>query len=78
MFGDVLGSGYSYALIDQMLHMREWFGRTTALGDDGYRLNRIHGVNCFVINDFASQFLFLADDGRIESAAAKSREPQSA
>ena len=55
--------GYGYTLIDQMLHLRQWFGREVALGDDGYRINRIHGVNCFVVNDQASSFMFDVSDG---------------
>ena len=54
----VLDLGYSYALVDQMTHVFYWFGRNEALGDDGYRINRINGLNCFVINDSAADYRF--------------------
>ena len=62
VLGKIQAAGYHHTVVDQMLHMRRWFGRETALGDDGFRINRIHGVNCFVINDFAGRFLFETDD----------------
>jgi len=44
--GDVLDKisdvGTQYTLIDQMTHLWFWLGRTTALGDSGYRLNRVN------------------------------------
>jgi hypothetical protein len=54
--------GYGYTFIDQMRHVTKWFGRTSALGDDGYRLNLIHGIKCFVINDQASTYRFQNTD----------------
>ncbi|MBT8044221.1 MAG: hypothetical protein KJO79_04660, partial [Verrucomicrobiae bacterium] len=60
--GDVLGKvasmGYSYTFIDQMRHFFKWQGRNTALSDDGYRINKYHGVNCFLINDAASTYRY--------------------
>ena len=38
------------------------FGRTSALLDDGYRINRINGLNTIVINDQASEFRFRNTD----------------
>ena len=56
--------GFSYAFIDQMRHFWKWQGRDTALSDDGYRINRYHGINCFLINDKASTFRYKTfDDG---------------
>jgi len=62
VLGKVLGMGYRSTLIDQNTHMWSWFGRNTALSDDGYRINRIHGVDCFVINNDASRYRFLNTD----------------
>ncbi|MGY8639522.1 MAG: hypothetical protein ACKVJU_00350 [Verrucomicrobiales bacterium] len=41
-----------------MRHLFKWEGRNTALSDDGYRLNKYHGVTCFLINDQASTYRF--------------------
>ncbi|MFK7910414.1 MAG: hypothetical protein AB8F34_07400, partial [Akkermansiaceae bacterium] len=60
--GDVLAKvsamGYSYTFIDQMRHFFKWQGRNTAISDDGYRLNKYHGVTCFLINDSASTYRY--------------------
>ncbi len=70
--GDVLNKisdlGYEYTLIDQMTHMWHWQGRATALGDGGYRINKFNGVNCFVMNDGASQYRFSNTDGGLPTA----------
>jgi len=58
VFQRIAAMGYGYSFIDQMRHLFLWQGRDTALSDDGYRLNRYHGVNCFVINDQASAYRF--------------------
>ncbi len=54
----VQACGFTFTLADQMRHITKWFGRTSALGDDGYRLNQINGVKVLVINDQASAFRF--------------------
>ena len=45
-------------MLDQNTHIWNWYGRQVALGDDGYRINRINGVNCFVINNAADDYRF--------------------
>ena len=64
--GDVLGKildlGFRYALVDQNTHVWNWYGRTVALGDDGYRINQINGVKCFVINNAANDYRFVNYD----------------
>lgn len=50
--------GFDFTFADQMRHITKWFGRTAALGDDGYRINQINGTKVFVINDQASAFRF--------------------
>ena len=64
--GDVLAKildlGFRYSLVDQNTHIWNWYGRTVALGDDGYRINRIDGVDCFVINNAANDYRFVNYD----------------
>jgi hypothetical protein len=57
-FAKIGGLGFEYTFVDQMRHIFKWFGRTSALGDDGYRINQIDGVKTFVINDQASTYRF--------------------
>ena len=54
--------GYRATVLDQMEHHFTWFGRSAALGDDGYRINRINGVETFAINNGASDFRFTTTD----------------
>ena len=58
VFSKILAMGYQYTLVDQDMHLFTWLGRTTALGDGGYMVNRINGVKCFVINNDASNYRF--------------------
>lgn len=58
-----LSCGFGFTFADQMRHLTKWFGRTSVLGDDGYRVNQINGVKVFVINDQASGFRFQNTDG---------------
>jgi hypothetical protein len=58
VFQRVAALGYGYTFIDQMRHFFKWQGRDTALSDDGYRLNRYHGITCFLINDQAGAYRF--------------------
>ncbi len=58
VFPRISAMGYTHTFIDQMRHLFVWQGRNTALSDDGYRLNRYHGVTCFVINDQASSYRY--------------------
>jgi len=60
--------GYSHTFIDQFRHVLKWFGRTSALTQGGYRVNRVENTDCFVINDFASEFLFETDDNGLSFA----------
>ena len=54
--------GFGYTFIDQTRHVEKWFGRSSELSPDGYRINRINGVNCFVINDGLGDYLLENDD----------------
>ncbi|MFM8459149.1 MAG: hypothetical protein ACKOB0_09445, partial [Chthoniobacterales bacterium] len=49
--------GYGYTFADQMRHFLKWFGRTSALGEAGYRLNEVNGIKVFPIHDVASGYL---------------------
>jgi hypothetical protein len=49
--------GYSYTFADQMRHFFKWFGRTAALGTDGYRINEVNGMKVFPIHDVTSEYL---------------------
>ena len=54
--------GFNYTFVDQMRHVFKWFGRNSALGNDGYRLNLINNTKTFVINDGIGTQLFLNND----------------
>jgi len=54
--------GYTHTVVDQMRHFFKWFGRTEALGQEGYQINQVNGVNLFPIHDFASTFRFQNHD----------------
>lgn len=61
---DRIGSmGFTHTLADQMRHVFKWFGRTSALGNDGYSINRVNGMDLFVVSDQASTFRFATNDG---------------
>ena len=64
----ILDVGYGYTLIDQSTHMWQWLGRTTALGDGGYRINQFNGVKCFVMNDGATLYRFTNTDNGLPTA----------
>jgi len=55
--------GFTHTVADQMRHFFLWFGRTSALGEDGYRINRANGIDLFPLHDFASGFRFDTHDG---------------
>jgi glycosidase len=57
--------GYQYTFVDQLRHIFKWFGRTSALDSDAYRINQINGVNCFIINDGISPYLFQNTDNGV-------------
>ncbi len=63
VLGKITNMGYRFTLIDQNTHMWNWIGRTPALSDDGYRINKINGVYCFVINNSAGDYRFVNTDG---------------
>ena len=50
--------GYGCTFIDQVQHLRRWFGYNTTVGEDAYRINQINGVKTFVLSDKANEFRF--------------------
>lgn len=62
VFDKIKDLGFQYSLVDQNTHIFNWYGRPVALGDDGYRINEIHGVKCFVINNAANDYRYTNHD----------------
>ncbi|MDA3874997.1 MAG: hypothetical protein PF795_13695, partial [Kiritimatiellae bacterium] len=62
VFGKIGNMGFTHTLADQMSHFRRWFGRESALGQDGYRINRIHNVGTFAINERMTSERFAVHD----------------
>ena len=62
VFTKIQSAGYSYTVLDQQEHLWDWLGRETALGNDGYRINRLYGCNTFSINNTANGFRFDSHD----------------
>ena len=83
VFAKITNMGFRYTLVDQNTHIWNWYGRQVALGDDGYRINRINGVNAFVINNAADDYRFANHDQACPSrcvncsAALAQRQPKS-
>ncbi len=55
--------GYDYTFADQSRHFVKWFGRTSALGTDGFRINEVNGMKVFPIHDTTSEYLNETRDG---------------
>ncbi|HEX8680536.1 MAG TPA: hypothetical protein VF683_11280, partial [Chthoniobacterales bacterium] len=51
----------------QMRHVFKWFGRSSALGNEGYRINQINNTNAFIINDAVSDYIFQNEDNGLPS-----------
>ena len=54
--------GFPYTFADQGRHLAKWFGRTSALGDSGYRINEVNGIRIIPIHDSASDYLTQTHD----------------
>ena len=67
-FSKITSLGYTHTLVDQMRHILKWYGRNSALGNDGYRINEINGVKTFVVNDDASAFRFNNTDNGLSTS----------
>jgi hypothetical protein len=53
----VAAMGYTHTFADQTRHFVKWFGRSSALGTDGFRINQVNGVKIFPIHDVTSEYL---------------------
>ncbi len=62
VFDKIKDMGYQWTVLDQNTHLWWWFGRTDSLGDNGYSINRIHGVNTFAINNLPTSYRFANQD----------------
>lgn len=60
--GIISSIGYGYTFADQTRHFVKWFGRTSALGTDGFRINDVNGVKVFPIHDGTSEYLDQTQD----------------
>ena len=49
--------GFTYTFADQSRHLSKWFGRTSALGQNGYRINQVNGMRIIPIHDATSDYL---------------------
>ena len=49
--------GYQCIFADHMRHFVKWFGRSSALGNDGFRINQVGNIKIFPIHDFTSEYL---------------------
>ncbi|GAB4319507.1 MAG: hypothetical protein Kow0059_13540 [Candidatus Sumerlaeia bacterium] len=58
-FADLAAAGYGWTVLDQTQHLRAWFGEN----GQGFKIHRINGVNCFLINDTPDRFKFANTDG---------------
>ena len=67
----IAGQGYSCTFADQSRHFVKWFGRTSALGTDGFRINEVNGIKVFPIHDGTSEYL---DQVRDEGSSQPVRE----
>ncbi len=54
--------GFQATFLDQSQHLRRWFSLAASQGEDAYRINRIRGVDCFVINDRFNAYRFSSTD----------------
>ncbi len=55
----IQGMGFTATFADQSRHLEKWFGRSTSLGSDGYRINRVNGIKLIPISDSTSTFRFI-------------------
>ncbi|HPQ20099.1 MAG TPA: fibronectin type III domain-containing protein, partial [bacterium] len=65
-FSDILNNGYTATVIDQITHLKYWFGETNV-----NKLHKINGVFCFLINDDADQKKFWNEDNGLHRETRK-------
>ncbi len=62
VFDKIKDMGFRYTVVDQLQHMWHWVGRTPALSDTGYQINRFHDVGTFAINNLVNDFRYSVHD----------------
>jgi hypothetical protein len=67
----VRNMGYTHTFADQSRHLLKWFGRTSALSTEGYRINEVNGMKILPIHDGTSAYL---DQTKDEGASQAVRE----
>jgi hypothetical protein len=79
VYEKILDMGYGHTVMDQDTHLFNWYGRTESLIEGAYRLNRISGVNNFVINAIPTAALFEGHDNGVSMSlrALMSRKARS-
>ncbi|MDF1666966.1 MAG: hypothetical protein P1V97_34805, partial [Planctomycetota bacterium] len=61
-------TGHSFTVIDQLTHIGEWFGYGEVFASPKtYKINRINGVGCFLINHGPNEWLLQPEDGGANS-----------
>lgn len=53
----IAAMNFGATFADQSRHFVKWFGRTSALSTDGFRINEVNGVKLFPIHDTTSVYL---------------------
>ncbi len=61
-FNDLVQTGYGYTILDQINHLRTWYG-SGAEASGKHKINQINGVKAFMINDEPDRFKFANTDG---------------
>lgn len=57
-------TGHSFTVIDQLTHIGEWFGYSEVFASPKtYKINRINGVGCFLINQGPNDWILQPEDG---------------
>ncbi len=70
-FEDIKSSGYGWTVLDQHSHIWQWYGKHDALSKRGYKIQRINGVQCFLINEEPDRAKFtVTDDGAFRDTRA--------
>ncbi len=54
--------GFRYTVVDQSQHVWNWVGRSEALGEQGYQINRFHDVGTLAINNSVNDFRYGVHD----------------
>lgn len=57
-------TGHSFTVLDQLTHIGEWFGYGEVFASPKtYKINRINGVGCFLVNHGPNEWILQPEDG---------------